>query len=513
MPQSARLKHNSEMSPWVRSIFLPAFAFLLALPFSAWSDERCGEKQRNSPTYKAFETCANNRLIAAAEKVARTNFTWAPLGSAQVCSILEPLLLDGQHQQICRDPNGYACRHKGQLMDSKCNIDILDSADAVNTPTAVSAVCELEAKWAVYKSEKYPAFHDTQCSKGISEEDCARLFNSRNQTQYRELERAITYTPERVDKLKRLYHRVKDTYLKLISESKTIPVETKPFLLQKVKNTELWLDIVSRDAFLKDLFSSDCYNSLPGLPPNTSVYNSGGVIHFCIGQIYNLENMNENLVMSILGHEISHSIDPCELEGDAYVGRVPGVDKAASANVAQKIFPTTIECLRGGTGSNGCTDALLHCTTERGIAERCMGSRDCLILATATPSCRSGSFDLTQDPSNAADFRHEGAQFDQIGESFSDFMGGEVLARIIKDAQNSSAPGPQDKEDALVSIASEYARIHGTCLTSNTLDEHPPGFLRMNRVMMSSRELRTALGCPANTPPQTPGGNTTCQGL
>jgi hypothetical protein len=64
-----------------------------------------------------------------------------------------------------------------------------------------------------------------------------------------------------------------------------------------------------------------------------------------------------------------------------------------------------------------------------------------------------------------------------------------------------------------VAISSAFSRLHGVCLQSNTPDEHPPGYLRLNRMIMGSRSFREAVGCSRGGAPGTPGAGVTCPGL
>jgi hypothetical protein len=71
----------------------------------------------------------------------------------------------------------------------------------------------------------------------------------------------------------------------------------------------------------------------------------------------------------------------------------------------------------------------------------------------------------------------------------------------------------QEKIDGIIGLTSTLVRLHGTCMHENTNDEHPPGGLRVNRVVMGSPEFRHSF-CGKNAPPpQTPGAKTSCEGL
>jgi hypothetical protein len=123
------------------------------------------------------------------------------------------------------------------------------------------------------------------------------------------------------------------------------------------------------------------------------------------------------------------------------------------------------------------------------------------------PNCAFGKPQSDYNKYILADYRKHGPKEDQSGESFSDFMAGEILGKILKQEKSL-----QVKRDSLVAITSTLSRLHGLCLKKNTPDSHPPGFLRMNRIMMSSQEFRESIGCK-NGPPKTPSAGVTCPGI
>jgi hypothetical protein len=218
------------------------------------------------------------------------------------------------------------------------------------------------------------------------------------------------------------------------------------------------------------------------------------MIVLCAGFVANLEQMNPYLLMEILGHELSHSIDPCALERVALIET-----NRAAPHRANEAFPGLLECLRGGSGDRGCGEgAALHCTTPQGIREECGTDLRCFSEASATPNCDhagAGHMHQVGPVRESGDYRDAGVALEQSGESFGDFMGAEIVGRLMA-RDTATPPGTPDalgKRDALVAIASAYSRLHGICMSSNTPDEHPPGYLRVNRLIMGSQNFREAI--------------------
>lgn len=497
--------------PSIAARFAGLLAAVTALGIAEPSLAACGAKQRESETYRAFETCEKRRSAFSGNGIARLNSDWVSLEKSRLCSRTDILKFDKAHIALCGDPNGYVCRFQGRIMDSKCQVDIFDAKDAENTPAAVNAMCELESKWGAFMASHYPAFKTSECTAAQDESTCKSLFKLKYAQDYSKLERATVFTKTRLKRIRTLFKTVKTAFLELIRESILIPADRKALLLKEIEKTILWIDSIDEAEFLSSSLNSDCYNTAPESHPNTSVYNSDSEVHFCVGAVYSLENLNTHLLMHNIAHEIAHSIDPCSLESVVADRVVLGEPKEPSAGVAQKYFPGLIECLRGGTGPDACTNAVLHCTSEQGRSEYCHDDPDCMGHTAKRPSCTWGKPDPTLDPNSMVDYRHQGAALEQIGESFSDFIASEVLGRIIQ--KNQDGLSPQEQRDAIVSLASTYSRLHGGCRSSNTLDEHPPGYLRVNRIIMGSKTLRRSLGCLPDRPPRTEGAKITCKGF
>ena len=160
--------------------------------------------------------------------------------------------------------------------------------------------------------------HVKECQKK-TKLDCASFLKDKYSQQIISIEQKAAYTAERMQKLQVEFDQVKSTLTDLIKNSKQIPDESKDFLMNRIKITQL-LDP------LKQKVSDPCYQLGPD-GPDSGIYNDGaGKIHFCIGAISMLARESEASILMTLGHELSHSIDPCALDSlslDNYRGSSP----------------------------------------------------------------------------------------------------------------------------------------------------------------------------------------------
>ena len=483
----------------------------------------CGDSARATPEFRAAQACEQARAAHALGNATAEATAILSLQSTPYCLVRSPQGPNPSFDsQLCTDPNGFVCGDAtgphGRVMNSNCEFLHLDSAQAGRTPAWVADHCSAETQIAT----AFETYRKTAACQGLSARSCRQRFNIRNRDIIQRTEREAIYTPARLERVSSLFERVRSEYIQQIQQSSRIPAARKAELIQKLQSTVLLTSPAQRDALLdSNSPHAECLNSTQG-QPRTGAYNeslvSGGritnTVVICAGFMTNLEQMNPYLLMEILGHEISHSINPCALEKIASIER-----HQPEPNAANPVFPGLLECLRGGATPNGCgAGAILHCTTPAGIREECGSSHSCRREAAQIPNCDHGGPGHTHRVGpvvGSGDYRDRSANLEQSGESFGDFMGAEIVGRIM--ARDSATPpgfpSAQGKRDALIAISSAYSRLHGVCMNTNTPDEHPPGFIRVNRLIMGSRSFREAIGCGSSGAPQTPGAGATCQGF
>lgn len=253
-------------------------------------------------------------------------------------------------------------------------------------------------------------------------------------------------------------------------------------------------------------------------------------------------------LLEILAHEVAHSFDPCSLQGtfvhtgegsadgQGYRTVLEALElpdgKTASGKIVQSGVPLT---------KNPFASALRCLATKESIHARVTGKDDMDRLAQelltlrnlakakgaaqSAPAVLRVEKALEKLSTLAPDFlvcsRFPAALRSQIQESFSDWISTQVINEAIR-----AAPPDRRREMAIESTLS----FSGDCLgfdpdskrvfeelktsvpacgsgnyaqvikqaQSSIADEHPPSFLRVDRLFLAQPEIRRALGCEGN---------------
>ncbi len=434
--------------------------------------QTCEENYQNSSLYHAYQNCNSHNFKKTILKFGERFMDLSAELKCETCFLGIDKSADSI-KKICADPNGYVCQNKGNVLDSKCNYTIQESSDMEQTPFYGPLYCE--------ELKKDPDNFKSNIQK--------KIYNKKN-----------------IDLLTSYFDKVKKAYIETLNNSTKISDDNKKVLISRIERTRLALD----QADIENPEYKDCFSPVPKAV-NTAVFNSvssdldgENAVYFCVGAMANINNMNPYSIMHVMAHEFSHSIDPCALEELFASDPRPYAYK--------DFFKETVLCLRGGKGEDGCDGAVITCNTDLGVNKFCTQNNSddingCVnYYQKRTPSCRAGDMDPSHDHKNSADYDKVGESKDQIGESFSDFMAAEVIGKMLGSESSSLA-----KLDALISISSELSRLHGNCIDTNTPDEHPPGLIRMNRVNMSNKTFRDALGC--GEPPKTKQAGVSCPSI
>jgi hypothetical protein len=483
---------------------LGLLVFVLPTAHAA-SAPACGDKEKQTPVYKAISAC--QELKAAKDAVALSENSPALKLIHDGCMVMNYELFpakardDEKVSSVCADPAGFLCGQSAKyILSSDCHLVVEADSDLADVPSVVDDQCAIAAKQRAFLRD-----HSSECKRKNGSSCTARL-KVKYRNELRQLEWDQAYTPERVSRMKRLFELVRAREVRLIQESTMIPADRKEKLAKLVGDTTLSLPPFDGDP-------PDCANAGPK-GPEGGIYNDESEhVVVCIGMMESLDYYSDAGLVSTLGHEIGHSIDPCALEEDAHGNHHP--DTA----VALKTYPGLLTCLRGGQGEDGCQNGILHCTDHKGMHQYCDSQspvnssrwKECHALVHDTPSCNDYSaYDRNVEDSNDLSlYRTKGEASDQIEESFADYIGVEALGALLQEGQLPDASAQGHRLDALSGAISDLKQLHGGCLKENTKDAHPPAFLRLNRVMMSSKRFREGLGC-SGAPPQTAEAGITC---
>ena len=494
-----------------------ALLLILSQPTLSYSEPVCGEIESQSEIYKSFKQCESARFNSALTKISQP--------STSSCGNLieaskDPKKLLGS---LCSDPNTFACsRNHGVYLNSKCELALSDPKDISNSPAYVAGRCSFETK-----KEAFLKSHRDSCTESsIQDGSCNDLIKIKYAEEILELEQKEFYTPERVQKLKSTFDLVLGIYKEKISQSKTIRPDMKTKLISRISETTVLVPP------FEGMGPPECANTGP-TGPESGIYNDqNSHIVFCVGAAAMIDNMNLYDLIHTLGHELSHSIDPCALEQAALAETTPDSPlRKGDPTIGMDTYRGLISCLRGGKGPRACEGSVLHCNSEKALEDAkneqlqyasMWGPNDSEDLELkkqisaryeATPDCDHGKSDPTQNQNDLSQYRKDSEPVEQIRESFSDFMGSEIAGEALKRQLDKGKLSPLDQADALSSISADYARLHGGCENvGNTNDPHPPGAIRLNRVIMSSESFRKNLSCNQG-PPKTKFAQTSCKGI
>jgi hypothetical protein len=486
-----------------KSIFALALPLLSLLPMAVNADEACGQQQKQTPVYNAFESCQE---ALAAKDVGDMNASMASLAVDGYCSTLENVTSTASLRNLCKDPAEAACASGGNTFNSKCQMNITKPSEIADTPDYVASHCVVIAK-----REKFIQDHKSECALGMSSNNCAATIRIKYSPALLQIERDAVYTPEKMKMISQMFNRVKQKYIEMIRASRIIPQSQKALLVSRIQSTTLAVpDNQGSDA---DCFNSSAHGASSDIYNDVYVGTAGPPhVFICIGAVSMLDSMNPYDLMHTIGHEISHSIDPCIME------ELSLAQGQGNSKISDQLYPGLVSCLRGGTGPDNCTGAVLHCNSAEGISQYCRQQSDnaedtqtCLTQAKQTPHCSMAP--ETDSQGDSSKYNTNPEPLDQTGESFADFMGSEVLGSIIKEDRKKNLITTSDQEDILTAIGEDYVNLHGKCLDTNTNDEHPSGKIRVDRTIMGSKRLRDALCYSGDRPPKTPFAGASCKGL
>jgi len=461
---------------------------------TAHSEGEC-DRPYHSPIYDALIICEKMKLSQSQAEIKKFQ---EKMSAAHFCA--DNALTNAEeksiHDQLCSNPAEYACKKDFTYLDQDCHFLPSTFAQAQETPSFRAAKCLAERKVKLYKMSAVPS---------LMNYSFMALYHTH------ELNQAIFdafYTKERIKIATDAFNKVKSKYLEMIAQSKTIPENQKSYLAKRIMVTHLDL---SGDLTKLASDHPDCYIKTD--PPSTDIAmvsnddGSGNTVHLCLGAVANIENTNINDLYLTFGHEISHSFDPCMIDR---------LNSETHPHISETIFPGLMKCLLGNKNSTSCgTGTVLHCNTPAGIKTYCEENNKgkpadyekCMDIANKTPHCPWGKRDPEYNENDINDYKKNGPPVAQIQESFADYMGAEVTGKILAD----QPPTLRDQNNLLTAISSDFSSIHGRCLNQNTIDPHPPGYIRVNRTIMSSPDFLAGAGC--SHPPQTQFSGQKCEGI
>lgn len=210
-------------------------------------------------------------------------------------------------------------------------------------------------------------------------------------------------------------------------------------------------------------------HSLDGLFYQAAYYDpKSNVFRFCDG--LGFLGDSESMLLSIVGHELAHSIDPCQMQigyealNDSYSSRRA---KAES----QVPYPMLLRCLRDPKSIGAKVDSL---------------------LASEAP------FYLRMIDLEGILHERDGPQFcghDQIGECIADWFAFEALGQHIAETRMNKS-----HKENLAYVKNTFRALcptPGKKAKGSKFYVHPKTYDRINRLLIRQPEVRKSIGCPS----------------
>jgi hypothetical protein len=286
----------------------------------------------------------------------------------------------------------------------------------------------------------------------------------------------------------KIFPQIKSLMIERINELQ-VPDEQKKFMVGKIKSVQFagsnCTELGQNDGGSSVGNSGEVVSSL--LVPNAFYDTARNTFKFCSG--YLLQSTSEFQIAMTIGHELSHSIDPCQIaSGPTDMGF-----KYKNSDDLEKMeqeFPlkNVITCLRDPSSVEA-----KNLTMEKPVQGGIGGYKKHPIPdGSSYPVYPSPGvqFGMVGQPVRQKPTFCNG---DQVTESFSDWMGAEVLPRYIQKNYNLT---PEQYREG-------YANVHRVICWSypDTSDNfnyqvHPAIGKRINKIMLVNPKIRTQMGCP-----------------
>ncbi len=243
----------------------------------------------------------------------------------------------------------------------------------------------------------------------------------------------------------------------LITKINSWPLDTKQkqLMISKIKSIR----------FEGSKCSSFGSNIKSLLKPNAYYNASANTFSYCAGMIS--ESSSDFTLAMIVAHELAHSIDPCNLSNS--LNKIMGnseVEGSVDVLDQQSPYANVISCLRDKAS---------------------IGAKN-----FAEPPVQESQSNTYGDPSppSKETTRVSFCDLDQIGESFSDWVGAEILPEYIR------AQHKLTKNQYINGYANAFRPLCKSFTDVDMVTEHPRSQERIDKIIISNPKVRKDMGCP-----------------
>ncbi|RZA08290.1 MAG: hypothetical protein EOP11_05275 [Proteobacteria bacterium] len=267
------------------------------------------------------------------------------------------------------------------------------------------------------------------------------------------------------------------------------------------------------------------------LEPNAFYTPAKNSFRFCNGFL--LRNKSEFQIASVVAHELAHAIDPCLITHGPKDFRFSYADPLnRERSEAEYPFPNLLACLRGegsmraefrpapapslGVPAEGEGLPAKLASLEQKIAalnvkivDEALSRQDRERLRDEKTMALSELARVRRRLEERDGFGAEGGfppapenafcQEDQIGESLSDWIAGEILPAYVK--QNHTNLSSAQRQVGFANVFRGMCQEGGiTGEGPPRFDVHPETYLRANQLLLAQPEVRRQMGCPLDPP-------------
>lgn len=227
------------------------------------------------------------------------------------------------------------------------------------------------------------------------------------------------------------------------------------------------------------------------LVPNAFYDPARNIFKHCSG--YLLQSTSEFDIANTIAHELSHSIDPCNLaRGPADMGFKYSTDQDLKKMESEYPIKNIIQCLRDERSIGASNPSSM----EDKYGETMGGGMLGFPMPEEPSEYKDSSTSIRRGRPPRGPKKASFCDGDQIGESFADWMAVEILPTYMEKNYKLTTEqyrnGYANANRLLCSIQPGEG--------GNIGDEHPSAENRINKIILVNPKVRAQMGCPAKHP-------------
>ena len=229
------------------------------------------------------------------------------------------------------------------------------------------------------------------------------------------------------------------------------------------------------------------------LTPNAFYYSARNTFKFCSGFL--LQSTSEFQIAMTIGHELSHSIDPCEIAfGPADMGFKYKNSDDLKKMEQEYPLKNVVSCLRDPKSIEAKN---LTAQKQGQMGQYGGGGTYPMPNGSSYPTYPAPSGGYGEATAQAAQPKPSFCNNDQVTESFADWMGTEVLPQYI--AKNYKL-SPEQYREGYANADRVNCWAYPDTSDNFNYEVHPAIGKRINKILLVNPAVRSQMGCPVKHP-------------